>query len=186
MCLPWFTRTTKLKSKRNGHGPHSPIQGDSERPSEPDTLPFATTSSPPPLLPASEKPATNGAVQSANATTTKKSNNATTSNSKHPPFSAQRAAELFQSYRDHDVTDTELIGPEGLEKVCLEAQLDMEGVKPVILAWVFGGTEMARFLKSEWTDGASKWQYVASSLAAALNELTCDSELIHHQRSHDV
>jgi DCN1-like protein 4/5 len=73
-------------------------------------------------------------------------------------FSEKKAIELFQSYKDDEVTDGEVVGPEGFERFCGDAQLDAAGPKPLLLGWLFGAKDMARFTKEEWSSGTSKWR----------------------------
>ena len=80
-------------------------------------------------------------------------------------FTQTRARELFKTYRDEEVTDEEVIGSEGLEKFCKDAQLDMEGPKPLIVAWILGAKTLGRFTMEEWNNGTSTWQYVNLSQA---------------------
>ena len=74
------------------------------------------------------------------------------------PYRDARAAELFETYRDADVTNEAVIGPEGLEVLFTETQLDMEGPKPLLLAWVMGAKDMGRFTQDEWLSGTSRWK----------------------------
>jgi DCN1-like protein 4/5 len=76
----------------------------------------------------------------------------------HPPFTRARALELFNTYRDQEVSTEDIIGSEGLEKLCSDAQLDMEGPKPLLLAWILGAKALGQFTKAEWEQGTSLWQ----------------------------
>ncbi|KZS98915.1 hypothetical protein SISNIDRAFT_3965 [Sistotremastrum niveocremeum HHB9708] len=76
------------------------------------------------------------------------------------PFTASHAATLFEEYRDKDTKGDEedVIGPEGMEKLCQDAELDMAGAKPILLAWTLGAKEMGKFTRGEWTEGTSRWK----------------------------
>ncbi|KAJ8093032.1 hypothetical protein PM082_020513 [Marasmius tenuissimus] len=91
------------------------------------------------------------------STTTRKpnGNKATTSPSvtKPDPYTPERALTLFSKYADE--TEPEVIGPEGLEKLCNDGDISMEGVLPLLLAWQMDGKEMGRFSKAEWVKGTS-------------------------------
>ena len=72
------------------------------------------------------------------------------------PYTALAADALFTRYADED--DPSVIGPEGLEKMCGAAEISLEGALPLILAWQFGASEMAKLSKSEWDKGTSQLQ----------------------------
>jgi DCN1-like protein 4/5 len=67
------------------------------------------------------------------------------------PYTSQRSLSLFKSYADSD--DPNVIGPEGYEKLCSDANLPLDGALPLILAWQVGSKEMAKITKDEWTSG---------------------------------
>ncbi|KAK7449622.1 hypothetical protein VKT23_013098 [Stygiomarasmius scandens] len=67
------------------------------------------------------------------------------------PYTPARSLSLFQSYVDED--DSDVIGPEGLEKLCNDAQISVEGALPMILAWQFQTSEMMKIKKDEWIKG---------------------------------
>ncbi|KAI0345203.1 DUF298-domain-containing protein [Trametopsis cervina] len=86
------------------------------------------------------------------------------------PYSAARATVLFERYADQD--DPSVIGAEGLERLCNDAEISLEGSLPLILAWQFGASEMARLSKEEWEKGTSRLQVSSlSALSAALHDL---------------
>ncbi|KAF7294705.1 Defective in cullin neddylation protein [Mycena indigotica] len=67
------------------------------------------------------------------------------------PYSAERAASIFTKYADED--DPNVIGPEGLERFCTDAEIPLEGALPLIIAWQLDAKEMGKFTKEEWTKG---------------------------------
>jgi len=67
------------------------------------------------------------------------------------PYTPQRALELFATYADED--DTSVIGPEGFEKLCNDAEMPMEGTRPLIFAWQMNAKEMGKVSKDEWVKG---------------------------------
>lgn len=81
----------------------------------------------------------------------------------YPQFSQARTRELFNAYRDEEVTDEEVIGSDGIEKLCQDTQMDMEGAKPLVLAWILGAKTLGRFSKAEWDSGTSSWQWAHNS-----------------------
>lgn len=88
------------------------------------------------------------------------------------PFTEKRALELFQDYRDADLADEEAIGPEGLERLCAESQMEMDGAKPIVLAWLLGSKEMGRFTKEEWSKGTMAWKIdTLQKIALAVNDV---------------
>ncbi|KAF8919255.1 Cullin binding-domain-containing protein [Mucidula mucida] len=89
---------------------------------------------------------------------------------KPEPYSPLRAAELFTNYADAD--EPNVIGSEGLEKICTEADIPMDGALPILLSWQLNAQEMGKLEKSGWL----KWtaDRKISSLSAikiALEEL---------------
>lgn len=66
---------------------------------------------------------------------------------------------LFEHYADEDEPD--FIGPEGLERLCSDAEVPMEGAGPLVLAWLLGTKEMGKIAKSEWVKGMDELQCVS-------------------------
>lgn len=66
-------------------------------------------------------------------------------------YTQQPAQALFKRFADDD--DPEVIGPGGVENLCKEAGIPLEGAQPLILAWQFGAQEMAKFSRPEWLRG---------------------------------
>jgi len=58
---------------------------------------------------------------------------------------------LFTSYAEDD--DASQIGAEGLERLCLDANISMEGPQPLILAWLLQASAFGQLSKEEWTKG---------------------------------
>ena len=79
------------------------------------------------------------------------------------PYAPSRAAVLFNTYADAD--DSSVIGAEGFERLCEDAELPLEGVEPLLLAWQLGTSEMARITRAEWDKGTAELQYVVLMFA---------------------
>ncbi|KAJ3776153.1 hypothetical protein FB446DRAFT_331984 [Lentinula raphanica] len=69
-------------------------------------------------------------------------------------YSPAQSLALFEKYADAD--DPSAIGPTGLEQLCNEAAIPMDGAMPLILAWQLDAREMGKFTKDEWLKGTSK------------------------------
>jgi len=86
------------------------------------------------------------------------------------PYTPQRALDLFATYVDED--DPSVIGPEGFERLCSDADLSMEGPLPLIFAWQMGAKEMAKVTKEEWVQGMATLKIASlSPLSLAMIEL---------------
>lgn len=81
-------------------------------------------------------------------------------------YSRQQAQALFKRFADED--DSDVIGPGGVEKLCEEAGIPLEGAQPLILAWQFKAQEMAKLSRSEWLQGTEA--------------LRCVHKLLHFSR----
>lgn len=118
----------------------------------------------PPLPP---PPRTNGDASSASLDSTnvksKKVHNTASKSSDVEPYSAARANQLFASYADED--DADVIGPEGFEQLCNEADIPLDGAMPLILAWLVKGSEMAKITRSEWDSGMAELQCVSETFS---------------------
>jgi len=66
-------------------------------------------------------------------------------------YTPQRAQSLFNSFSDED--DSNVIGPGGLERLCTEADIPLDGAQPLILAWQLKSSEMGKFTRVEWSHG---------------------------------
>ncbi|KIJ69647.1 hypothetical protein HYDPIDRAFT_79451, partial [Hydnomerulius pinastri MD-312] len=73
-------------------------------------------------------------------------------------YTPQRSQVLFKSFADSD--DPDVIGPEGVEKLCTEAGIPLDGAQPLILAWQFKASEMAKVTRDEWVQGTDALRYV--------------------------
>lgn len=78
-------------------------------------------------------------------------------------YTQQRAQALFKSFADDDNPD--VIGPGGVERLCTEAGIPLEGAQPLILAWQFKAQEVAKLSRTEWLQGTEA--------------LRCALELLH-------
>ncbi|TFK72145.1 DUF298-domain-containing protein [Pluteus cervinus] len=98
---------------------------------------------------------------------------------KPEPYTPQRALYLFKNYADSD--NPNVIGPEGFERLCAEAEIPMEGAMPLLLAWQMNASEMAKLTKEEWVKGTDIFKLSSlSALATALADL--ESLLIRNQK----
>ncbi|EEB97177.1 hypothetical protein MPER_03555, partial [Moniliophthora perniciosa FA553] len=68
-------------------------------------------------------------------------------------YTPANALTLFNKYAD--ASEPEVIGPAGLEILCKDADISMEGVQPMILAWQIYAKEMGRFTRDEWVKGTT-------------------------------
>ncbi|KAJ3981805.1 Cullin binding-domain-containing protein [Lentinula detonsa] len=92
------------------------------------------------------------------------------SNLEAGPYQSSQALDLFQKYADPD--DPPAIGPAGLEQLCNEAVIPMDGAMPLILAWQLDAKEMGKFTKDEWLKGTSKLKISSlPPLVTALSDL---------------
>jgi len=86
--------------------------------------------------------------------------------SKHEPYSAHRALELFKTYADEDAPD--VIGLEGFERLCNDTEMPMEGTRPLIFSWQIQAKEMGKISKNEWMQGMA-------TLKSVIVVCNCDS-----------
>jgi DCN1-like protein 4/5 len=75
-------------------------------------------------------------------------------------YSEQRAETLFSQFADEDSPD--VIGAEGFERLCKEAQIPLDGALPLLLAWQFSSQEIAKISKQEWMEGTAALRCAAS------------------------
>ena len=68
-------------------------------------------------------------------------------------YSEQRAELLFSQFADKDMPD--IIGAEGFERLCNEAQVPLDGALPLLLAWQVDSHEMGKISKQEWMEGTA-------------------------------
>ena len=77
------------------------------------------------------------------------------------PYTAKRSLALFERYADRD--DPTIIGPEGFEKLCSDANIPLDGALPLILTWQLGAKEMGKITAQEWSSGTESLRYVSCS-----------------------
>ncbi len=77
-------------------------------------------------------------------------------------YSEQRADALFSQFADEDTPD--IIGAEGFERLCKEAQVPLDGALPLLLSWQFGSHEIAKISKQEWREGTAALRCAALSI----------------------
>jgi len=95
---------------------------------------------------------------------------------KHEPYTPQRALELFSKYADSD--DVNVIGPEGFEQLCTDANMPLDGQRPIIFAWQMGAKDMAKVTKEEWVSATTTLKVSSvSQISLAITEL---EELLIH------
>lgn len=75
-------------------------------------------------------------------------------------YTPAASTSLFSSYADPD--DPTVIGPEGFERLCSDAEVSLEGALPLILAWQMGAGEMAKISKQEWEKATADLRYVCT------------------------
>jgi DCN1-like protein 4/5 len=68
-------------------------------------------------------------------------------------YTEQRAEMLFSQFADQDIPD--VIGAEGFERLCNEAQVPLDGALPLLLAWQVDSHEMGKISKQEWMAGTA-------------------------------
>jgi len=119
--------------------------------------------------------ATIGQVSTSNATSKLASPVNSSPLKTHPSMSSehytpQHSLSLFELYADSD--NPSVIGPEGYEKLCADANLPLDGALPLILAWQLGSKEMAKITKDEWTSGTGSLKISSLGLlATAIHDL---------------
>jgi len=85
-------------------------------------------------------------------------------------YSEQRAETLFSQFADTDLPD--VIGAEGFERLCNEAQVPLDGAMPLLLAWQFDSHEMGKISKEGWMGCTSSLRVSSlASIAIVLNDL---------------
>ncbi|KAI0279821.1 Cullin binding-domain-containing protein [Russula aff. rugulosa BPL654] len=85
-------------------------------------------------------------------------------------YSEQRAEALFSQFADKDASD--VIGAEGFERLCTEAQVPLDGALPLLLSWQAGSHEIAKISKQEWMEGTAALRVSSlTSFAIVLNDL---------------
>lgn len=59
-----------------------------------------------------------------------------------------------------DSDDPSIIGPEGFERLCSDANIPLDGALPLILAWQLSAKEMGKITEQEWKTGTESLKYV--------------------------
>lgn len=68
-------------------------------------------------------------------------------------YSEQRAEALFSQFTDEDSPG--VIGAEGFERLCNQAQVPLDGALPLLLSWQLDSQEMGKISKEEWMKAAA-------------------------------
>lgn len=68
-------------------------------------------------------------------------------------YSEQRAEALFSQFADEDSPG--VIGAEGFERLCSQAQVPLDGALPLLLSWQLDSQEMGKISKEEWMKAAA-------------------------------
>lgn len=71
-----------------------------------------------------------------------------------------RIEHLFATYADVD--DPSIIGGEGLERLCTDANIPMDGAQPLLLAWLVGASELGKLKKDKWLKALFFLRYIIS------------------------
>jgi DCN1-like protein 4/5 len=79
---------------------------------------------------------------------------------------------LFATYADTD--DSSYIGADGLERLCTDSNICMDGPQLLILAWFLRASELGKFAKEEWLKGCD---VLKSALLPLFLHLSVLSEL---------
>lgn len=62
-----------------------------------------------------------------------------------------RPEQIFDRYADED--DANVMGPEGLQKLCADANIPIEGSLPLLLVWQLDAKDMSAITREEWMTG---------------------------------
>ncbi|KAG6332414.1 hypothetical protein ID866_6674 [Astraeus odoratus] len=92
--------------------------------------------------------------------------------------SRQRSQELFRTFVDSDSPD--VIGPDGVEKLCKEAGIPLDGAQPLLLAWQFGCKEVGKITLDEWQRGTETLR-ISSLATLALSLMELDEAVVHQK-----
>ncbi|EDR41062.1 calcium-binding EF-hand domain-containing protein [Dictyostelium discoideum AX4] len=100
------------------------------------------------------KPETNQtSVNNVNNKVSISSNNSNSNNNKIED-KGKRIEDFFDKYKDED--DNNVIGPDGITRLCKDLGVEPEDVVVLVLAWHLGAKQMGYFSKAEFTQGLSK------------------------------
>ncbi|KAG8687584.1 hypothetical protein FRC11_006962 [Ceratobasidium sp. 423] len=69
-------------------------------------------------------------------------------------FTLERVQAMFDKYMDED--DSNIIGAEGMERLCTDASVPMDGALPLLIAWSVNGKTLGTITRSEFTDTFAK------------------------------
>jgi DCN1-like protein 4/5 len=81
---------------------------------------------------------------------------------KTSPAMKARIEDLFVTYADVD--DPSIMGGEGLERLCADANIPMDGPQLLILSYLVGATELGRLRKEKWVTGLHLLRYTLSQV----------------------
>lgn len=85
-------------------------------------------------------------------------------------YSVQRAEALFFQFADEDNPD--VIGAEGFERLCSQAEVPLDGALPLLLSWQLDSHEMGKISREEWLKATAVLRVSSlPSLAIVLNDL---------------
>lgn len=82
-------------------------------------------------------------------------------------FSQKRCIAWFREYTSPD--DTDILGPEGMEKLCEDIGVEPENVVMLVLAWKMNARQMGFFTQQEWLRGLMDLQ--CDSISKVQNKL---------------
>lgn len=66
------------------------------------------------------------------------------------------AERLFDLYAE--ASDPQTMTAEGFERLCGDADIPMDGARPLLLAWQLNAKELGSFSRDEWTKGLEDLQ----------------------------
>jgi len=70
------------------------------------------------------------------------------------PVSTAFYEELFNKFKDSE--DSDSIGPEGMQRLCDEIDVDPSDVLMLVFAWCLGASQMGYFSREEWLSAVGK------------------------------
>lgn len=87
---------------------------------------------------------------------------------------------LFNAYRGKDSEDADVMGPEGVEKLCTDLKVDPSDRLVLLLAWKMGAQKMGYFTRSEFKCGLSELgATTVAQLKKALPSLAAEVQAAH-------
>ncbi|CAE6478327.1 unnamed protein product [Rhizoctonia solani] len=108
----------------------------------------ASTKDAPAAKPAKSVPATKKGAKENTKT-------ATVSSGLDPAtFTLERVQAMFDKYIDED--DSNVIGAEGMERLCTDASVPMDGALPLLIAWSVNAKTLGTITRLEFTDSFGK------------------------------